>query len=184
MSFVLQVAALVLLLTRPEYAERARKIKALSLSGNGLTDQHAGTAALAAPDLTAHSFTCKHRIESNLSPRLFAEQLPWTHPTIAIRTGQQVQAMHAGMLLDGLQGLLSLERIDLSGNHLSPRTVGLLAEAVQDNRARCVCFRLSHASVFCYACVHLWNPRELSHSCRKDCSCHKPLVANMTVSLL
>jgi hypothetical protein len=35
-----QLAALVLFLTRPEFADRAQHVKALSLAGNGLTDHH------------------------------------------------------------------------------------------------------------------------------------------------
>lgn len=37
---IVQLAALVLYLTRPEFAERAQRVKALSLAGNGLTDHH------------------------------------------------------------------------------------------------------------------------------------------------
>lgn len=36
----MQLAALVLFLTRPEFAERAQCVKALSLAGNSLTDHH------------------------------------------------------------------------------------------------------------------------------------------------
>lgn len=36
----MQLAALVLFLTRPEFAERAQRVKALSLTGNSLTDHH------------------------------------------------------------------------------------------------------------------------------------------------
>lgn len=37
---MVQLAALVLYMTRPEYAERAKRVKVLSLAGNGLTDHH------------------------------------------------------------------------------------------------------------------------------------------------
>jgi hypothetical protein len=73
-------------MTRRDYADRASAVRALSLAGNDLTDQH------------------------------------------------------AAMLLRGLDGLMHLERIDFSSNHLTQITVSAFAAAVSDGRARSVRF--------------------------------------------
>lgn len=79
---VSQVAALVMLLSRPQFEGRAAALRSLALAGNALTDQH------------------------------------------------------VGMLLEGLQGLLQIERMDLSDNRLSRVAVGALCKALVDGRAK------------------------------------------------
>lgn len=117
----MQVAALVMLLTRPQYRESAAALRSLALAGNALTDQH------------------------------------------------------VGMLLEGLQGLLRIERVDLADNHLTRVAVAALGKTIGGGRAKHVRrLRACEACVLCAVTCHgCWVRRDTPQHLLDICAvCH------------